>query len=444
MARSLRSLLLACLVASAAAPALAAPAPGAPAPAAARVPLDIAKLTQSALSFSPPQVQRARLSGGASVFLLEDHDVPLVRIFLAFRGGSVHDPAEKAGLAQVTGLAWRTGGTAARPPEAFDEALEGQGIELSLSFGRDSGSASLSLLPDQVDRGLSLLSELLRTPAFRQDRVGWAVTRIAESLRREADEPMPLAFREARRALYQGHPRGTVATQETVRKVTREDVLALHGKVVEESAWAVGVVGDFRSEELLKALDRYLGMLPAENKAFPSTPQPPLPKTRLVLVPKALPQATILWARFAPPRTAPDFYSLALADYLFGSGGFQCRLAREIRSSRGLAYSVGGFYDAQAEFGILGAHAQTKKESIREVLGLVRDLTARSAAEGYTPQEVASAKESLVNRHVFKYQDPADLVRSEMGLFLDGLPLDLPSRYLPQIQAQSPEAVSRA
>jgi zinc protease len=255
---------------------------------------------------------------------------------------------------------------------------------------------------------------------------------------------MPLAFRELRRALFDGHPRGTVPTRETVRKVSREDVLALHRKVLEESAWTVGVVGDFRSEELLAALERHLGTLPAENRAFPSASPPGPPKTQVILVPKALPQATILWARFAPPRTASDFYSLGVADYLFGSGGFQCRLAREIRSSRGLAYSVGGFYDAQPEFGILGAHAQTKKESIREVLSLLQDLTARSAAEGYTAQEVASAQQALVNRHVFKYQDPADLVRAEMGLFLDRLPLDLPARYLPQIQAQTAETVSHA
>jgi zinc protease len=410
---------------------------------ASRIP-ERSALTFAPLRFSPPEVREARLSGGARVFLLEDHDVPLVRVNLMFRGGHIHDPPEKAGLAQVTGLAWRTGGTAAESPEQFDDRLERAGMDLSLSLGRESGGASLSVLTGDLEQGLGMLSDLLLSPGVRQERVEWAVSQVAERALREADDPESLAFRELRRALYRGHPRGIIATPETVRRVTREDVQGFHRALVEDGFWTIGVTGDFRAEEVLRQLEERFGTLPGGGGAFPLQPPPPTPYAKVVLVPKALPQSTIVWSRLGPPRTSPEFYPLEIADHLFGSGGFQCILAREIRSDRGLAYSVGGFYDAQAKFGVLGAYASTKKESTGEVLTLLRTLLARTADEGFSEADVERAKETLGNRYVFRFQDPASLVREQMTLVLAGLPADLATQYLPQIQAQSSREVSAA
>ncbi len=407
-------------------------------------PLALSEFKPAPLAFTPPKVQEAQLSGGAKVFLLEDHDVPLVRVYFAFRGGSVYDPPEKAGLAQATGLAWRTGGTSTLSPEAFDERLDRKGMEVSLSLGRELGWASLSALSRDLPDGLSALSELVLTPALRQERVDWAVKQVADGLRRENDDPESLAYRELRRVLYEGHPRGLVATPETVGRVTRDDVVALQRRLIEDGTWTIGVVGDFRSQEVLERLEQQFGKLRGDGKAFGLLPPPPEPKSRFVLVPKALPQSTIVWARFGPARTSPDSYALDLADHLVGSGGFQCRLSREIRSNRGLAYSVGGFYEPMRGFGVLGAYASTKKESTREVMGLLRNLIADAAQGGFCLEEVNGAKEALSNRYVFRYQDPAALVKEQMSLTLQQLPLDLPAQFLPRIQAQTPESVSQA
>jgi predicted Zn-dependent peptidase len=407
-------------------------------------PLDPRSFHPPPLRFEPPEPRQAQLSGGARVFLLEDHDVPLVRVYLSFRGGSVYDPPDKAGLAQVAALAWRTGGTRSLSPEAVDEGIESRALEVNLSLGRDKGWASLSALTGDLDEGLSRLAEILLHPAFREDRVAWAATQVAERIRREADDPESLAFRELRRALYRGHPRGVIATQESVGEVTRDDVVGLHRRLLEEGAWVIGAVGDFDPDALLGTLERLLGRLPGAGGGFPPLPPPAEPEPRLVVIPKPLPQSTVVWARFGPKRTAPEFYALDLADYLLGGSGFQSILMREIRSDRGLAYSVGSFYDAYPEFGVLGLRAATKKESTAEVLTLLRSLADRAAVEGFPGGDVAEAKEALANRHVFRYVDPANAVQEAMSLRLDGLPADLPSVYLPRMLALTPDQVAAA
>jgi len=393
--------------------------------------------------FDPPDPVQERLPSGAPWFWIEDHDVPLVRLYLAVRAGEVYDPPDKSGLARVASLAWRTGGAGGLSPEAFDGALERRGMELGLSLGRDKGWITLSVLPDDLEEGLDLLERLVSEPAFRPDRVEWARTQVAEGIRREADEPQALAFRELRRALYRGHPRGRVPTGESIARIRREDLLAFHQRLVASGDWALGAVGDFDPDRLRAELHRRFGRLPGSGGGFPRPPPPAEPGAQVVVVPRPLPQATVVWARLGPSRTDPGFAPFEVCDHVLGSGGFGARLVREIRSNRGLAYSVGSFYQALPDFGVLGAYALTKTENAPLVVDLLRSEVSGLAAS-LTGSEVREARQSLVNRYVFRYEDPANLVRDRMALWLDGLPLDLGRRYPDEIRSVTLEQARRA
>ncbi len=393
-------------------------------------------------AFEPPHPGEIRLSRGAPAYLLEDRDVPLIRLYLGFKGGALYDPADKAGLASVAALAWRTGGVEGFGPEAFDEAVEGRGMNLALALGRDTGWISLSVLPVDLERGLDLLARLVLRPSFDGERFAWAKTRVADRVRRQVDDPQTLAFQELRKALYRGHPRGVEATVETIERVDLEDVVGLHRRLVEDGVWKLGVVGDFDSEPLGALLEDYFGGLPGEGHGFPPLPPPPVPEPRLVLVPRNLPQSTIVWARLGPERTSREFYPLEVADYVLGSGGFQSRLVREIRSDRGLAYSVGSFYEALPTFGVLGTQAQTQTEATEQVVQLMDQVLGEAAEDGLGQDEVDRAREALVNRHVFRYEDSATPVQDQILLSLQGLPPDLPSLYPGGIAAVDPADVA--
>ena len=105
---------------------------------------------------------------------------------------------------------------------------------------------------------------------------------------------------------------------------------------------------------------------------------------------------------------------------------------------------MGSFYQALPDFGVLGAFAQTKVESTLEVTDLMRDLLAQVAANGLEAAELERAQEALINRHVFRYQDPANAVRDQMRLSLDGLPADLLVSFPARIAAVSPAEVAQA
>src|ERR1700736_2617979 len=62
-----------------------------------------------------PEPVEFTLSNGIKVFLLEDHELPLVSGAALIRTGNLFDPVDKHGVAQITGEVLRSGGTKAKP-----------------------------------------------------------------------------------------------------------------------------------------------------------------------------------------------------------------------------------------------------------------------------------------------------------------------------------------
>jgi hypothetical protein len=83
-----------------------------------------AQLVFKPLTFPFPHVEQVNLSNGVVVYLLEDHELPLFNLAALIRTGSVYDPADKVGLASLTGTVMRTGGTRFMSGDDINETLE--------------------------------------------------------------------------------------------------------------------------------------------------------------------------------------------------------------------------------------------------------------------------------------------------------------------------------
>lgn len=108
------------------------------------------------VEFNPPDAERLVLDNGMVVYLLEDHELPLVTINATLKTGSWLDPADKVGLAGMTGAAMRTGGSASMSPDEVDEELEQLAATISIGFSKESGSASLDVLKKDLKRGVQI------------------------------------------------------------------------------------------------------------------------------------------------------------------------------------------------------------------------------------------------------------------------------------------------
>ncbi|MDO9559018.1 MAG: insulinase family protein, partial [Syntrophales bacterium] len=180
------------------------------------------------LRFNPPQAQRHTLENGIILYVIEDHELPLVHVSAVFRSGSAQDPAGKAGLAELTHTVMRTGGAQSLSGDALDDLLAFHGISLHFSAEMDMGSANLSALKQDFELGLDLFSRILRQPRFAEDKLQLARDLHIEGLRSLMDDPPKYAFREFRKRLYRDNPRGALYTAQSLRGIERSDLIAFH------------------------------------------------------------------------------------------------------------------------------------------------------------------------------------------------------------------------
>jgi predicted Zn-dependent peptidase len=124
-------------------------------------------------------------------------------------------------------------------------------------------------------------------------------------------------------------------------------------------------------------------------------------------------------------ETHPDYPALAIVNDILGGSGFRSRLFKDVRTNRGLAYSVGSRLQANVyEQGLWYMRAETKLASAQEVIGRFVDNMERVRKEPVTAEELEEAKESFVNSFVFSFASTASIVARQVDLEYDGLPKD--------------------
>lgn len=217
-------------------------------------------MTFKPVEFSPPEPERLVLDNGMVLYLLEDHELPLVTITATMRTGSWLDPTDKIGLAGMTGAVMRTGGGGGLSAEQVDEELEQFAADVSIGIGRQSGSASLDVLSKDVNRGLEIFAGLIRTPAFDPARVELARLQAIEGIRRRQDSPGSIVGREFAKVLYGPvHPSARESSMDSINRITRDDLVAFHRNTIHPNGMILGVTGDFNKAEMVASLRRVFG-----------------------------------------------------------------------------------------------------------------------------------------------------------------------------------------
>lgn len=409
---------------------------------------DPRSMTFPPVEFAPPEPSRVVLDNGLVVYLLEDHELPLVNLSAMMRTGGWLEVQDKIGLAALTGSVMRSGGGGGRTAEQVDEELEQFAIELSMSIGRHSGAASLDVLSKDLERGLKIFAGLLRQPAFEAPRVELAKLQAIEGIRRRQDHPGSIVGREFLKQLYgPEHPSARESTIESIKGITRDDLLAFHHTTVHPNGIILGVTGDFKRDEMLALLratfgDWQKGEIPELNIADAREAGGP---SIVRFVNKDTSQTHLRIGHLTIREDDPDYVPLAIANDILGGSSFRSRLFNDVRTKRGLAYSVGsrlsvGMHDQ----GVWLMRAETKLPSTQEVISRFVANMERMRTELVTDEELAEAKQAYVNSFVFSFASPAAVVGRFVELEYDGLPKDFLQQLRARVIALTKEDILRA
>ncbi|MBI4603264.1 MAG: insulinase family protein [Planctomycetes bacterium] len=364
------------------------------------------------LRFEPPDRAKHRheLPSGPVVYVVEDHELPLVDVTVHVRGGSYLEPSGKAGLAALTGSQIRSGGTARWSPEDFDEELAFLAATMSSSIGDTEGSASFNCLSKDLPRVLDLFSDMLWSPRFDPQRLELKLSQDLQDLARRNDQTSAIEAREWERLLRgSGFFTTDRVTKATLGTISREDLAGFHRRLFHPRNFVIAVAGDVDARGILDALEGSLKDWARED--WPGGPIPPVPKPAAVPAPglhvvdkagdaggkAAVNQGRVSIGHRAATRDHPDFHALTVMNHILGGGGFTSRITSRVRSDEGLAYSAGSRLELGVHFdGTFRAFFQSKSETVGRAARIVLEEIERMRKESVSGEELETAVNHVI------------------------------------------------
>ncbi len=388
---------------------------------------------------------RKVLGNGIVLLTLERPTLPIVSVNLLVKAGSILDPEEKAGLANLTSSLLDEG-TKKRSATAIADAVDFIGARLSASADEDYATISLKILKKDLAIGMDLLADIAQNPAFDEKEVERVKKNVIGEIVSEKDEPTIVAQRAFDNLVFGRHPyhRSVRGLEESVPKITRNDLAKFHETYYRPNNATISIVGALTPAEAEEAVKKFLGGWKKGEIRFPAIPPPPrLQKKKVELIDKDLTQASVLLGHVGIDRKNPDYYTVTIMNYILGGGGFSSRMMSEIRDNRGLVYSIYSRYAANLYPGAFAVSLQTKNASAKEAIqGVLAQIAAMRESEP-TDSELAEAKSYLIGSFPLRIDTTTKIANLLSVIEFYGLGLDYVEKYPTYIQKVSKKDVRK-
>jgi zinc protease len=393
-----------------------------------------------------PEPTEVTLSNGMKVFMLENHELPLVSGTALIRTGNLFDPADKKDLAGITGEVLRSGGTHAKTGDQIDQDLENVAASIESSIGESAGTLSFDCLKENSDQVLRVFHDFLTAPEFRQDKVDLAKTQARSGISRRNDDAHGIAEREFASILYgRDNSYGWEIEYSDIDHIQRQDLVNFYKHYYFPSNILLEIYGDFSTADMQAKLEQLFGdwkVTQPTIPAFPAVTAKPAPGVYLADK-EDVTQTFIDVGHLGGELKDKDYPALVVAAEILG-GGFSSRLFEDIRTTHGWAYSIGAswgaHYDHPGTFHISGS---TQSAHTVDTIKAIRDEVDRMRANEVTDEELENAKNTVLNGFIFNFDRPSKTLNRLMQYEYYGYPRDFIFQYQKAIGAVTKADVLR-
>ena len=399
-----------------------------------------------------PDYWRANFENGIQLIGTESNEVPTVNVQLYIKGGhelDANDP-QKAGLASLT-AALMNESTQNYSSEEISEELRLVASSISVSGGRSETVVGVSTLSKNLTRTMELLEEILYRPAFTEEDFNRVKQQQLESIRASYQNPAAVASQIYSRLLYGDEHIYSVPTsglEETVSRITVEDVRDFYESYMSPEITEVVVVGDISEEEALSSL-AFLNNWETKNVEMPDLPEPkPGDYTKVYLMDKVgAPQSEIRIGYVSDMTydATGEYFKTSLMNYSLG-GAFNSRINLNLREDKGWTYGArSGFSgnDRGSQFtASAGIKASATDSAVVEFIKEIKGFQEN----GITDDELNFMRNSIGQRDARRYETPfqkAGFLGNIIRYDLDGSYVDKQAEIIQNITREEINALSK-
>jgi zinc protease len=232
------------------------------------------------------------------------------------------------------------------------------------------------------------------------------------------------------------YPEVQRTTRKGLEAIGDKDIHQFYNDHLRNRAIIIAATGDFSGAKLADKIKTSFSGWKAQAPEKLDIPKAKLAaKPGIYLIDKPdMNQAVIMMGHLGINRLDADIAESNVFNAIYGSGAFNSRLWREVRSNRGLAYSASGLVSSGRDLGLFYTFSMTKNQSAGEAISVIRDVIKDMAQNPVKPEELETAKKSEINSFVFRFENPQSLLLRTILQRMYGMPLDYNETYLAKIR----------
>ncbi|MBS1855885.1 MAG: insulinase family protein [Acidobacteria bacterium] len=395
-----------------------------------------------------PKLQRATLSNGMKLVLAERHETPIVNCWMAFDAGYGADRFGLPGTAQAT-AALLTGGTKTRTAMEIADQQGLLGAQIGASSSPDTTVVVVSALKAKLDPTLALYADIILNPVFPQEDFARQQQLQLAAIKREKVTGVSMGLRVLPALLYgKDHPYGTPltgsGTEESVSKLSREDLVKFHQTWFHPNNATLIVAGDTTLAEITPKLEKLFdgwreAAVPAKDLRHVAYPSKPV--VYIMDRPGAL-QSDILVGQVAPPFNHPDQITLETLNSILGSD-FGARINMNLRENKHWSYGARSvLLNTRGQQPYL-AYAPVQSDKTKDAMAeLNKEFQGIIGDRPPTPAELTRAQNMMTLRLPGSRETVDSVANSILDIVQFGLPDDYYEAYARKVRALNLDAVS--
>ncbi|MFN8457508.1 MAG: pitrilysin family protein [Anaerolineae bacterium] len=382
-----------------------------------------------------PPFEQFTLDNGLHVIFVEQHEVPKLQLKLVMGGANPAAPRDKQGVADfVADLLPK--GTETRTADEIAQAIEGAGGSVSASAGLEWISLAADAPVDAADLAFDLAGDMARHATFPEKEFEVNKTQTLTFLEQDAVNPTSMANRQFGRIAYGDHPYGFPTTPETVKNLTREDVVQFYQTFFKPNNGLLVVVGDTTLEAVQSQVERvFADWAKGEVPDFLNYPAATPGDTSVIyLVDRPTSeQATVQVGNRAINARNPDRYALEVVNTVLG-GGSSSRLYTNLREDKGYTYGVYSRFGRPNDTSTFRVVGDVNKDHVGDAVQEILKELKRIRTEPISAQELANAKGQLIGGFALALENLGDFADALATRYLTGVPIEELGDYLKTIE----------
>lgn len=367
---------------------------------------------QVSASYTLPEYQKISLDNGLTVYLMEQHEVPLIDVSIVVKAGAINDST--AGLAYLTAESLPLG-TKHKSKAEINSTVDFIGATISASAGTESSYLESSFAKKDQKVMLALLKDIITTPKFADDEFIKKKKQHLLALEQSQESPKSVINNYFKGMVFADSTYDAVITgnSQSISKITLTDIKSFHQQWYQPENAAIVVVGDFKSQDMLKSITAHFSNWQNTSPLKANIVKAPKPLTnaKVLLVNKddAI-ESTFTIGGLGVARNSPDLVGISVVNTILG-GRFTSWLNDELRVNSGLTYGARSNFTSYSQSGSFAISSFTKTATTVEAIDLALTTYHRLWEQGIDAQTLASAKAYVKGKFPPKFETSQDLSR---------------------------------